>query len=669
MRRQGLVWLSAAVLALVAAACFSDPTKSLRAGATRLSLAQNTLLLHTGDSASVQALVYDDQGNQLTLTGATWTSTDATIATVHPDTANPIPGDAFGRGVVKAVAAGGGITTVVLAYGSLTDTLRVTVLPAVFPGVVTVTGTLGADTIIAPPAPTIIVNAGDTLTVNSTALLTFSPTSSAIQFGPDAGYILSRSATQIKAMARRAYQGAATITNLTFAGNAATGPIAVASINTNTVTLHQTRFSGVINVAGDTITLTASGGSTFGATTGIVFTGVAGDTSKPASKATVFSQTATTLRAIAPILHLATFTGGFTVTNLGIGAITADSARSNASVTMNRATFPGTATVSPDTLIVTPSANTTFNTSGSKTAVKFGSASGIVFVLTSGQLKVLANANYTGGVTVTNVLLGTARIDSLKTTGSISINKAVYPGAVSNGSGRLLDTVVVASTASAKFTASGASASNVTLGGQRALVISRTVDTMKVISVVGSSSGLTVSNVVVGTSTIPSLTTASAVAVSTATTGEANEPGNNAYATATSLAFTGAADTISVFGSVDCEDDGTACPGNGDAVDYYTYTLGTTNTLVSKISWFGTGSGGNPYGVDHTNPDLDVVICAGTSGACSYGKDITGFSGAGTSQPEIATTTAAQAAGTYYTKVYSYSTPSPIAYRLQIWRQ
>src|SRR5262249_30278286 len=61
MRRQGLVWLSAAVLALGAAACFSDPTSSLRNGATRIQLSQYTVTVRAGDSATVRAYLLDDQ--------------------------------------------------------------------------------------------------------------------------------------------------------------------------------------------------------------------------------------------------------------------------------------------------------------------------------------------------------------------------------------------------------------------------------------------------------------------------------------------------------------------------------------------------------------------------------------------------------------------------------
>jgi hypothetical protein len=672
MRRQGLVWLAATVAALGAAACFSDPTKALRNGATRLQLSQYTVTLKAGDSLSVRAYALDDQGNQLDVGTPTWSSADPTVATARADAA--APGDVFANGVVVGINNQAGTTSVTVTVDGVQATIHVTVLPAIFPGTHTVTGTAVKDTfIVNPPGlPSVLTGytTGDTLTLNATTTVKFSATSTNVAFGPFNGYVISRTANQIKVMSRQPFIGQPVVTNLVYSGDANTGPIAIATMPVDSIQLQHSRFHGVALVAGDTLTLTAAAGSTFSASTSIQFTGVT---------SSIFSRSASTLQAIAPILTNPTYTGGFTVYGQLAGAATIDSAHSTLNVTMNRATWSGTATVSPDTLIVTPPAVGNFNidTTGGKqvSGLKLAGNAGIVFVndTVGRQMKSLSGANYTGIVTVLNVRIGSVMVDSLKTTGSVTIAKAVFPGAVSNGSGHLLDTVVVASTAAAKFKASGAAAgqSNITLGGQRALVISRTTDTMKVISVVGSSGVLTVSNVVVGASLIPSLSTVGAVAVSTAVTGEANEPGNNSETTPDTLKFTGAADTITVYGSVDCEDNGTACPGNGDFVDYYYLNLLTTNSLKAIIDWYGTGTGGTgaQYGIDHTNPDLDVLICKTTGGTCAYdGSEIDGFSGATNIQPQIAITSAALAPQGVFIAVWPFSTPSPIAYRLRVLR-
>ncbi|MFI5278906.1 MAG: pre-peptidase C-terminal domain-containing protein [Gemmatimonadales bacterium] len=459
MRRQGLVWLAAAVLALGAAACFSDPTKSLRGGATRLSLAQNTLTIHTGDSTSVQGLVYDDQGNQLTLTGATWSTTDATVATVRPDTSNPIPGDAYTRGIIKGVTSAGGITTVVLTFGSLTDTVRVTVLPAVFPGTAVVSGTAGADTIIAPPAATVFINAGDTLTVNATGTtVSFNAATSQVLFGPDAGYIVSRSATVIKAMARRGFQGAATITNLTFAGNAATGPIAVASIPTATVSVQHARYRGTIGVAvsafgaNTQVTLTAPAGLTFSAASGLVL---------GSGNAIVLSASGATLTAISS----SAFNGTWMVTGATVGAATVDSLRpaDSTHVAVNASNFPGTVANNTgnllDTIVVKGNGLAKFTTApaASASVVTVNGVAAFQYRLFADSIKVIAKISGTAAVKISNVIVAGVTIPALQTAGTLTVNtttgEANEPG---NNSTATATPIVPGATAAAPDTVFGA---------------------------------------------------------------------------------------------------------------------------------------------------------------------------------------------------------------------
>lgn len=245
----------------------------------------------------------------------------------------------------------------------------------------------------------------------------------------------------------------------------------------------------------------------------------------------------------------------------------------------------------------------------------------------------------------------------------ITVTPLTFPGTITTG-GKLLDTITFNSTAVVKFTPSGASASTVTIAGQQAFVISRTADALKVITRKPTSSAATLTNLVLGGSfVIPTIQT-SALSVSGSPTGEANEPGNDTRAGATTVAFTGATDTITVYGSIDCEDDGTACPGNGDIIDYYQIAYAGGEKIRAILTWFGDGTGGASYN-DTNNPDMDVLIRDAAGNLYGTG---TGTNGSGLNMPEIATTTTALAAGTYYFRVLAWLTPSPVAYRLQILR-
>jgi hypothetical protein len=579
MRRQGLVWLAAAVLALGAAACFSDPTKSLRAGATRLSLAQNTLVLHTGDSASVQGLVYDDQGNQGTMTGAVWSTADPTTATVRADSANPIPNDVYTRGVIKGIAVDGGVTTVVLTLGSLTDTLRVTVLPAALQGAVNVIGTAGKDTVVASPAPIDTFTAGDTVVVNSTANMTFTGTST-LQFGPFVGYLLARSPTQLKAMSRQPFHGNVTVTNVTFAGNAQTGPIAVASVNTAAnVRVEHARFRG---------TITAAANALLGAGTNtIIVTAPAGVTVDTLSAGVVGKAVKGVTDTVRTLLN-ATTTAGSTITL--VNDIPADTVH--------------------------------------------------------------------GDVLVTNVLVGGVRVDSMRLVAPLNLGPVaratLFPGAVTIlGAGNQLDTIVVKGNGLANL----GGASTITVNGVKALIVSQTYDSLRVIA---SKSGAGTPTVIFNFGQTPDTLAAQAPLTVNAATGEANEPGNDVGTTAPTVTITGstAANPARLFGAI--------VSGAADSVDYYKITTVATDTLTVSLSFAGSGAGGA------TNPKMDLRVCTDVACATPIAAPTNAVAvspgGAITSTANPKTITATTlAAGTYYIKVTGANTGGAVfSYRLTI---
>jgi hypothetical protein len=554
MRRQGSVWLVAAVLALGAAACFSDPTKALRNGATRLQLSQYTVTLKAGDSLSVRAYVLDDQGNQLDVGTPTWTSADPTIATARADAA--APGDVFSNGVVVGVNNQAGVTDVTVTIQGVQATVRVTVLPATFPGAHPVTGTAVTDTfIVNRPAPlaalVVPYTSGDTLVLTATATVTFSATSSTVAFGAFNGYIVSRTATVIKAMSRQPFMGKPVVTNLTYSsGNAATGPIAIASMPVDSITIQHSRFHGTAAVVGDTITLTASTlgvGSSFSGTTGLQFSGV---------PATIFSQTASTIRAIAPILTAATYTGGFTIYNLGVGATTVDSAHSFVSVTMNRATYPGaSAAVSADTLIVSAPTGATFDTTTATVAgARFGGTAAVLFAKSPTQLKFInQRASYTGALTVRRLVLGIATVDSLTTTGNITIGQASFPGASAAVSA---DTLIVTAPTGTTFDTTTATVAGAKFGGTAGTLIAKSPTQLNVLDVdtVGYVGILTVRRVKLGLATIDSLKTTGNVTMTKATfSGTIATLGKlldtaTVYSTAAAKFTTGAAGSVVTIG-------------------------------------------------------------------------------------------------------------------------
>jgi hypothetical protein len=567
MKHLRSIVLAVALIAAGATACFKDPTSSLRNGPSLIDLTRSSMFLKVGDSLSVQAVVKDAQGNTYDAGDAAWASDVPAVAVVRKDTTVAIPFNAFSAAFIRGVSTTGGVATVSVTSHGITNQLRVVVLPVALTAsaTVAVSGTARTDTI--PGVTPDIFSAGDTITFTTTAagLLTFSPTASLVGLGTKRAYLVSRTATVIKAIAPVGFRGHPWVTGLTFNGPAAVGPVAIDSLQSDSIVVSKPRFYGTVTQTGDTMFLTAQAGSTF------------------------------------------------------------------------------------DTVTAT------------RSSVRFGATAALVLKVDPTHINVLSSAAYTGQATVARVKVGAAVIDSLKTPAAYTMNAATFPGAVTS-TGNIMDTLRVYSTAAAKFTTTGANLSDVQINGLAAFVLMRTADSMLVIPKRDNAGKLTVTNVNAGGTNIPSLKTPASYVIGPATN-EPNEPGNDVRATATTLAFTGAADTITVYGALDCEDDGTACPGNGDIIDYYQIAYAGGAKLRAIVTWFGNGTGGAAYN-DTNNPDIDVAI---RDAAANYYSTNTAANGSGSKMPEIATTTTL-AANTYYVRVMAWLTPSPITYKLQLLR-
>ena len=381
--------------------------------------------------------------------------------------------------------------------------------------------------------------------------------------------------------------------------------------------------------AGDTVTFTAPSGSnlTFSATGSVVHFG--------AATPYIVSRSTTAIKVLAP---LKPFCGRPWVTNLTwtgpaeVGAIALDSLQSD-SVLVARPRYRGTITQTGDTMFLAAQAGSFFS---STSVVRFGAATAVALAKDSVSFKVISPATYTGQVTVTSVKVGAATIDSLKSPTGYTINQASFGGTVVTAGG-LVDIVKVYGTAITKFTTTPAgSVSNVTIGGVAAWVISRTADSMYVVAKLPSTGPISVSNVNVGGTLIPSLATAGNVVITETPTNAPDVPGVYSpgtvfidFLTATS------ANPLVRFGAVD------------DAVNYdnyYAFTLTSARTVTIQLQFTGTGAAG-----DATNPDLDVYVCNAT---CSAWVSTAGGTSA---QPENIVLTN-RAAGTYNILVEGYAT-------------
>jgi hypothetical protein len=424
MRHSSLTVL-AAVVAVGAVACFSDPTSGLRNGASRIQLTLSAATIVTGDSIAVQAEVKDDQGNTYDAGSVQWTSDAPAVATVRIDSATYIPYGAFSKAFILGTGPGGGVAHITATYGGITASLRVLNLPARLTALATpaITGTARADTIPGIAGPPVIdplpYTAGDTLTITTTAgsNLTFNATGSQVHFGANTGYIVERTATSIKVLSPlRPFLGRPALTDLTWTGPAEVGTVHLDSLLSDSVEIARPRFWGTVTQLGDTMFLAAQTGSTFSSTSVVRFGG---------TQAVILSKDSVNLKVISP----ANYTGVVTVTAVKVGAATVDSLKTASQYTMNQAAFGGTV-VAPgnllDTVKVLGTAITKLDT-GSVVTIG-GTAAWIVrkFTATATTLDsvyVIPKMPSTGPVTISRVNVGGTIIPQLSTAGNVVINE------------------------------------------------------------------------------------------------------------------------------------------------------------------------------------------------------------------------------------------------------
>ena len=760
MKAQGVRLIAAAFVAAGIAGCFSDPTSSMRNGPATMVLTRTAAVIASGDSTLVEARLEDAAGNLLPITGATWTTDNASVADVHL-AGSQAPEDASSRAYVVGLDTTGGVTYIRIAARGLSDSIRVATEPAhkVFPaGVVSVVG------------DTLIITASADLAFDATASLVHEDNPAVRDSPAVTTYLLSRSASQLRVLFREPVTNyRAWVTHVLLSGGNAASAVPLDSFTTSeSLTIARATLpaasvsigSSATYGAGSILTIKpptgwtldpASAGTLLGTEVGKVLSrsadsivvlsthtggyangtilaenlrvtaGGAVDslrtsgnftvaqarlpdasltvgtsatygpntllTIKPPSGTTFNAFTSTVrftaangrilFRSADSIVVLATATGGYTgtasvsnVVSTATGGGTIDSLRNTTGVTVAQALLPDAqvtvrnGALGANTEVkVTPPAGTVFSVSGAVSNVVFGASTGTALVRTPDSIVAILSTSYTGPISVTNAvstLTGGGVIDKLTTAGSFTSSAAAFPGTiVQKGTGLLLDTIEVIGGAIADFTTSGASASNVSLNGARALVMRRAADTLYIIAAVPGTSTVSVTNVKVGTATIPSLLTSGTTTVS-AVTGEANEPGNDASATATAVTVANVGDSAIVYGAMD---------GTTDVRDYYKFTMpggAASNTVSVQLAFFGDGSGS-----DDLNPDFDVVVCTTLSGAgsCSYGQDIIpGNAASATNQPEQGTTAAVVGGTTVYVRTFEYfATGAGIgAYRLRI---
>ncbi len=731
MNRHSVRLLAAAFAAAGLAGCFDDPTSSLRNGPTDLLLSHTTVAVVFGDSIRVEARAVDSQGNVLPITGAAWTTDNASVAAVNV-AATQMPDEASSRAYVRATSAAGGYTYVRVSGRGLTDSIRVVTVPD----------------IILPAGVATVSADGDTLIVNASNGMYFGANTT-VRVGAATTYLFSRTATQIKALVRGPVNDSVTIVNSLFGDGSVssigvdtlvttdvvvvdpvTFPAASATARTvasaygadlkllppagtkfttssavtlgtastmilyrgpdslvvlaraatgGAVTMHVTNLTATAGGAIDSLRLPAAPGVTVGApnlpaaSAAVRVSATYGDELKltPPPGTSFNSGTSTVLlggtsamlryRSADSIIAFSrgAATANVMVTNLAGTNGSVDSVRTAGTVTLAAATLPNTSVTvrtgplgTNTEMLLRPPAGLTFSAANSN--VVLGADVGTRLVATADSIVVINTNAYNGTVKVTNLRSGALTVDSLRTVGSFNLAGAAFPGTVTQlGAGGLMDTILVIGGATADFTTTGASASNVTINGARAIMLRRATDTLYVLGGVPGTSTVSVSNVVVGTATVSTLVTANTVTVGAGFT-DATEPTNDAPgASAINLTGATAANPLIIYGSGDGD-------GNGlgtDADDFYAFTLAASGTVFLRLEFAGTGAGGA------TNPDFDLLAC---NAAC--GAFVGGFGGATAGNPETLTLNSI-AAGTYNVYVNAWATGSVTrGYRLLVWQ-
>jgi len=168
-----------ATLAVWGLACKGDPTADLRGGPNSINLVPSQVFVDEGKATSLLVAVEDEQLNPLTA-DVTVTSSDQSVVKVAVDTTRPSADGARHAYVITAVAPGH--TKLMVSGGGLSDSVPTSVLPLAFNGAIS----------------SLTPKIGDTLTIQSTAVLTFNPATVAVTFGGDQpAFMLTKTANTL----------------------------------------------------------------------------------------------------------------------------------------------------------------------------------------------------------------------------------------------------------------------------------------------------------------------------------------------------------------------------------------------------------------------------------------------------------------------------------------
>ena len=160
-------------LALVSASCIDDPLADLDGAPAAVVFDHSLLVQAIGEQDTVIARIVDGRFTELEVP-ITYTACDGDIAVSANASHDPIP-PVSASFVVQAFTSGA--SCVVVSGGGISDTLDVGVLPVSFGGAISAT----------------TPQAGDTITIASTAELKFDTASVAVTFGGGAaGFIIAK---------------------------------------------------------------------------------------------------------------------------------------------------------------------------------------------------------------------------------------------------------------------------------------------------------------------------------------------------------------------------------------------------------------------------------------------------------------------------------------------
>ncbi len=322
---------------------------------------------------------------------------------------------------------------------------------------------------------------GDTVSLTATNGIHFLP-STVVKFGANAGVLFDTTGGG-KVLATAGYTGPVTLQGV---GLGAATLDAVTSTAQPTVTAAGFAFPGTVTTAGDTMTVTATGPITFDSTTRVKV---------GATSDSVIGFDATHLFVLAS----AASTGTVAVSKPKVGLAHVAALTTAASYTTTTATVPA-ASISQagDTLTVTGNGALTLD---AKTTVAFGATTPTVLSTGANSISViLGAASYTGVVTLKNAKVGIARIASLASSASYTVNQASFLGTLTVAG----DTMTITAPANVNFDGQ----TGVSFGASAAYVVSSSATTLTVISPVTYPAGkVTVTKALIGAVRVPAMIT------------------------------------------------------------------------------------------------------------------------------------------------------------------